>query len=205
LPHYGLPEDLAGMRVLDIGCAEGFFSFEAEKRGALEVVSIDSFPESIRRFNICKAALGSKAIPFLCNVYDLDPRTFGTFDLVLFYGVLYHLRHPLLALTRILSVCTGTMLLQTAIHEEPGLSHQPMAKFHPRGMESGPDEEGKRLFDPTVFWLPNRECVRALVESAGFAKIETLSEDDVVSIVVRGQSPVIEKGVAPDQDQAPWS
>ena len=205
LPHYGLPEDLSGMRVLDIGCAEGFFSFEAERRGAAEVVSIDSFPESVRRFNICRAALGSRAIPYLCNVYDLDPETFGTFDLVLFYGVLYHLRHPLLALIRILSVCTGTMLLQTAIHEEPGLSHQPMAKFHPHGMESGPEEEGKRLFDPTIFWLPNRECVRALIDSAGFVKIETITEDEDAPFVVRAQSPLIEKGVAPDQTKAPWS
>src|SRR2546430_1194284 len=74
LPHFGLPEDMTGMRVLDIGCAEGFFSFEAERRGAREVVAIDSFPASIRRFNICRSALGSKATPFLCNVYDLNIR-----------------------------------------------------------------------------------------------------------------------------------
>src|SRR6185295_8531053 len=56
LPYYGLPDDLSGMRVLDIGCAEGFFSFEAERRGAREVVGIDSFPDSIRRFNVVRAA-----------------------------------------------------------------------------------------------------------------------------------------------------
>src|SRR5579872_4504284 len=52
LPYYGLPADLTGKRVLDVGCAEGFFSYEAERRGAKEVVAVDAYPESIRRFNI---------------------------------------------------------------------------------------------------------------------------------------------------------
>ncbi|MEM9556437.1 MAG: DUF1698 domain-containing protein [Acidobacteriota bacterium] len=202
LPFYHLPEDLTGMRVLDIGCAEGFFSFEAEARGAREVVSIDSFPDSVRRFNICKAAKGSKANAYLCNVYDLSEKTMGTFDLVLFYGVLYHLRHPLLALERIMSVCTGRMLLQTAIHEEPGLSDRSFARFHPFGIESGPPED--RQLDPTVFWLPNRECVRDMVAHAGFEEIETLCDDDRVSIVVGAKSPRQEPGEAPDQMKAPW-
>src|SRR5262249_25083187 len=96
MPHFGLPEDMNGMRVLDVGCADGFFSFEAERRGEREVIAIDPFPDSIRRFNICRAALDSRATAFLTNVYDLSARAFGTFDLVMFFGVLYHLRHPIL-------------------------------------------------------------------------------------------------------------
>jgi 2-polyprenyl-3-methyl-5-hydroxy-6-metoxy-1,4-benzoquinol methylase len=110
LPFFGLPEDMRGMRVLDIGCAEGFFSFEAERRGAKEVIGIDSFPDSVRRFNICRNAYQSKATAFLCNVYDLNVRAFGTFDMVFFFGVLYHLRNPILALEKIFGVCTGTLL-----------------------------------------------------------------------------------------------
>src|SRR5712692_6903868 len=173
---------MTGMRVLDIGCAEGFFSFEAERRGAKEVIAIDSFPDSVRRFNICRSALGSKATAFLCSVYDLNPRAFGTFDMVLFYGVLYHLRNPILALERILSVSTGTMLLQTADYEVPGATEIPLAKFHPFGLQSGPPENP--LCDPTVFWLPNAECVRAMVTHAGFQDIETISTDPQISIVV---------------------
>ena len=60
-PFFGLPQSLDGLRVLDIGCAEGYFSFLAESRGAREVVSIDSFPDSVRRFGLCRAARGSKA------------------------------------------------------------------------------------------------------------------------------------------------
>jgi tRNA (mo5U34)-methyltransferase len=205
LPYYGLPDDLSGMRVLDVGCAEGFFSFEAERRGAAEVVSIDSFPDSIRRFNLCRDVYQSRATAFLCNVYDLSPKTFGTFDLVLFYGVLYHLRHPLLALESILSVCTGRMLLQTAIHEDPNVSDTPMAKFCPHGVQSGPDEDGKPLFDPTVFWLANRECVRAMTDSIGFVDIETVSERDDVGVVVAARSPIQGVGEPPDQAKAPWS
>ena len=190
------------MRVLDIGCAEGFFSFEAERRGAKEVIAIDSFPDSVRRFNICRSALGSKATAFLCSVYDLNPRAFGTFDMVLFYGVLYHLRNPILALERILSVSTGTMLLQTADYEVPGATEIPLAKFHPFGLQSGPPENP--LCDPTVFWLPNAECVRAMVTHAGFQDIETISTDPQISIVVRARSPIQTRGEAPDQTKAPW-
>ena len=201
LPHFGLPDDLSGMRVLDIGCAEGFFSFEAERRGAKEVIAIDSFPDSVRRFDICRNALGSKATAYLCNVYDLNPRTFGTFDFVFFFGVLYHLRHPLLALEKISSVCTGSMLLQTANFESPDLADVPVAKFHPFGIQSGTRE--KPMFDPTVFWLPNAECVRAMLSHVGFKQIETLT--DKVGVVIRAQQPVKTSGQRPDESKAPWS
>ena len=208
LPHFGLPDDLTGLRVLDIGCSEGYFSFEAERRGAAEVIAIDSSPDSITRFNICRNALRSNANAYLCNVYDISPRTFGTFDLVLYYGVLYHLRHPLLSLEKVLSVCTGTMLLQCAVYgefEQPGLKEQPMARFYAHGRDSGPDAEGNPLLDPTIFWVPNRECVRAMTDCAGFVGIETISENDFVSIVLRAKSPVQEKGQGPDLMTAPWS
>ena len=113
-----------------------------------EVVAIDSFPDSVRRFNICRNALNAKATAYLCNTYDLNPSCFGTFDIVLFYGVLYHLRHPLLALERILSVCTETLLMQTyslaeddpAMDKIPEVNKIPMAKFHPFGIKSGPKQ-----------------------------------------------------------------
>jgi tRNA (mo5U34)-methyltransferase len=203
LPHFGVPEDMTGLRVLDIGCSEGFFSFEAERRGAREVVAIDSSPDSIRRFNLCRAALGSTVTALLCNVYDLDPSTFGTFDVVMFYGVLYHLRNPILALQRIVKVCTGTMLLQTATYEVAGATEVPLAKFHPFGLESGPPEAPR--WDPTVFWMPNSACVRAMIAHAGFDQIETISTNPTISIVVRARSPIQAPGQAPDHSKAPWS
>ena len=189
------------MRVLDIGCAEGYFSFEAERRGAREVVAIDSFPESIRRFNICRAALGSNATAFLANVYELSPRTFGTFDLVLFYGVFYHLRHPHLALEKIRSVCVGTMLFQTTVEEHPALSDEPWAKFHPKGLMSGSDETS---WDPTVFWFFNSKCCVDMIGAVGFNDVEIVSPHPQ-PFVVRAESPTQGKGEAPDQTKSPWS
>lgn len=203
LPHFHLPEDLTGKRVLDVGCAEGFFSFEAERRGASEVVAIDSYPESIRRFNICRAALGSRVEAYLVNVYDLTPRAFGTFDLILFYGVLYHLRYPLLALERLLSVCSGSMLLQTATHEEAGSADRALARFHSPCYASGSDEAPR--VDPTVFWMPNRECARAMVSRAGFCDVVLLSPEDLGFLVLSAKVRSPARGEAPDFRTAPWS
>jgi len=206
LPHFGLPDDMTGMRVLDIGCAEGFFSFESERRGASEVVAIDPFPDSIRRFNLCRDALGSRATAHLCSVYDLKPKTFGTFDLVLFFGVLYHLRHPLYALEKVFSVAAGSILLQTATWEVPGASDVPLAHFDPFGIESGPDHEGKTLHDPTVFWRPNAACVLAMLKSTGFRAVEVISTDPRICIVVRASGRgFLGSARPPDQTRAPWS
>jgi len=200
LPYYGLPDNLTGMRVLDIGCAEGFFSFEAERRGAREIIGIDSFPDSVKRFNILKAARQSNAVAFLMNVYDLEPRRLGTFDLVLFYGVFYHLKHPQLALERIRSVCSGTLLFQTHIQEEPSLAEAPWAQFYPHGMPSGSAGEE---FDPTVFWLFNPACCAAMLDHVGFVELEFLSTSPD-PFVMRARSPEVSPGTPPDQAQAPW-
>ena len=188
------------MRVLDIGTAEGFFAFEAERRGAAEVIAIDSFPDSIRRFQICKAALDSQVQGYLCNVYDLSAKTFGTFDVVMFFGVLYHLRHPLLALEKIAEVCTGTLLMQTAVHEVAGREDESLVRFNPGWLASGSDSE---LQDPTVFWLPNCTSVGTMLKAMDFQDVECLST--VPGAVYRATTEVQEAGVAPDQTKAPWS
>ena len=200
LPYFGLPEDLTGLRVLDIGCAEGFFSFEAERRGAREVIGIDSFPASVRRFNILKAARQSNATAFLMNVYDLDPERLGTFDLVLFYGVFYHLKHPQYALERIRSVCTGELLFQTHMYEEPAVEGTPWARFYPHGMLSGSESQD---FDPTVFWLFNSACCVAMLDHVGFTDVSIISTDPD-PFVISARSPEIAPGSPPDETQAPW-
>ncbi|TML31620.1 MAG: DUF1698 domain-containing protein [Actinobacteria bacterium] len=200
LPYYGLPDDLTGMRVLDIGCAEGFFSFEAERRGAREVIGIDSFSDSVRRFNIAKEARQSNATAFLMNVYDLEPKRLGTFDLVLFYGVFYHLKHPQLALERILSICTGELRFQTHVFEEPAVKDVPSARFYPHGMLSGPQGEH---FDPTVFWLFNSACCVGMLDHVGFTDLEIVSSNPH-PFVMRARVPEPSPGTPPDQTQSPW-
>src|SRR5208283_4754845 len=199
LPHYGLPADMTGMRVLDIGNAEGFFSFEAERRGAAEVVGLENYPSMARKFEICRAALGSRARTYMVNVYDLSPSTLGTFDLVMFFGVLYHLRHPILALQKIASVCTGTLLMQTATCEDK--TDKPMAEFHPFGVKSGPPENPSH--DPTCFWFPNIACCKAMLEHVGFQNVEQNRSGAPVGGVFRAQTAVPEKGAPPVEMKAP--
>jgi tRNA (mo5U34)-methyltransferase len=203
LPYYGLPERMDGMRVLDVGCAEGFFSFEAERRGAAQVLAIDSFEGSMERFNLLRLALGSKVNGYLCNVYDLSPKTFGTFDLVLFYGVLYHTKHPWYALEKIASVCSGTMLLQTLVTEDPAYRDSSLSWFHPFGIQSGPPENPQ--YDPTVFWVPTPECTRNLVRAAGFVDVEDVTSQEGKPYVLRARAAHVVPGKAPDPMTAPWS
>jgi tRNA (mo5U34)-methyltransferase len=201
LPYFALPDDLSGKRVLDIGCSEGYFSFEAERRGAREVIAIDSLPDSVRRFNIVRDAKQSNASAYLVNVYDLDPEKLGTFDVVLFYGVFYHLKHPQLALERIKRICVGDLLFQTVVCEEPAVAGVPWARYHPHGTMSGSDHQ---TYDPTNFWFFNSVCCVAMLDAVGFSDIEIVSSDPH-PFVIRARVPDVQPGCPPDQTRAPWS
>ena len=108
--------DFKNKRVLDIGCRDGLFSFEAEKLGASEVIGIDN--------HISKGAI-ELIIPFFKsnvkmyeeNIFNLTPQLYGRFDIVLFPGTLYHLRYPFWALKVVSNILVpkGVMLLETAI------------------------------------------------------------------------------------------
>jgi tRNA (mo5U34)-methyltransferase len=182
LSQVGMPEDLSGMRVLDIGARDGFFTFEAERRGAREVIALDNEPPHHTGFSIAAELLGSKATYVTENVYSLDPERYGTFDLVLFLGVIYHLRHPLLALDRIHDVCApdATLVLETHMIDEgfvdtagnwhrlvdfhPDLLSLPVVQYYPDDML------GK---DPTSQWAPNRVALEGWLRGAGFEPLRT--------------------------------
>lgn len=173
LPYFGLPDDMTGFRVLDVGCAEGFFSFEAERRGAAEVVSADYDPECIKRFKICADALGSKVThPQVLSVYSLDPAIQGTFDLVMFFGLLYHLEYPLLGIEKVAAMTSGTLFIQSFTLETASLTDQSLARFRPHGVTSGPKDNP--IHDPTVFWEPNAACIRDMLDNVGLVDIERL-------------------------------
>jgi tRNA (mo5U34)-methyltransferase len=108
-----LPADLIGKRVLDIGAWNGCFSFECERRGASEVVAYSLENPDVAGFNRLKTLLDSRVKFIQGSVYTLNPEELGEFDLILFFGVLYHLRYPLLALDRIRSVSRGDVLVET--------------------------------------------------------------------------------------------
>ena len=131
----GLPPDLRGQSVLDIGAWDGAFSFEAERRGADRVVAVDSFCWSGEGwgtkagFECARRVLGSRVEDREIEVLDLSPDTVGVFDLVLFLGVLYHMKHPLLALERVASVCRRQLILWTQI--DMANCDRPAAAFYP--------------------------------------------------------------------------
>ena len=103
IAQFPIPEDLRGKRVLDIGAWDGWFSFEMERRGA-EVLAIDNWDNP--RFHEVRRLLNSRVEYRQMDVYDLTPARIGRFDIVLFFGVLYHLKHPLLALERVCALTT---------------------------------------------------------------------------------------------------
>src|SRR5512132_1117781 len=102
LARVQLPASLTGQTVLDIGAWDGFFSFECERRGAARVVAADYYSwhgggwGTKAGFSLAREALGSRVEDVDVDVMDLSPERMGTFDIVLFLGVLYHLRHPFL-------------------------------------------------------------------------------------------------------------
>lgn len=170
--------DLRGKRVLDIGTRDGFFAFECEKLGA-QVVAIDSVAVERTGFAAARKILGSTVDYQVANVYDMTPERFGEFDVVLFLGVLYHLRHPLLALDRLRALCRGMIFVETwtcdaglmlgfehakpIVELAPELAGIPFAQFLPRG-RFHPDWTNK--------WVPNIACLQALLEDAQFAPQE---------------------------------
>jgi tRNA (mo5U34)-methyltransferase len=108
-----IPADLTGKRVLDIGAWNGCYSFECERRGASEVVAYSLENPDVAGFTRLKELLGSRVKYVQGSVYSLAPDELGKFDLILFFGVLYHLRYPLLAVDRIRTVSRGDVLIET--------------------------------------------------------------------------------------------
>jgi len=180
-----IPEDLRGQSVLDIGCNAGFYSIEMKRRGASRVVGIDSDIRYLRQAELA-AELSEVDIEFrqmdVYRVAELKEQ----FDLVLFMGVLYHLRHPLLALDLVYEhVARDTLVFQSLMRGSPEIV--PVAEDYPfHDTEVFQSEGYPRLYfvekryagDPTNWWIPNRACVEAMLRSAGF-RILKRPEDEV--------------------------
>jgi tRNA (mo5U34)-methyltransferase len=172
----GLPTDLRGKRVLDIGAWHGCFSFECERRGAAEVVALTLESPEQTGFDRLHEAIGSRVVRHVQqSIYTADPKEIGTFDVVLFLGVLYHLRYPLLALDRIRNLCTGICLVETHVLDDcfvgpngirklkdvdPQLLDVPLWQFYKGGELGG---------DPSNWFAANISGVISAFESAGFA------------------------------------
>ncbi len=163
--YFKLPADLGGKTLLDIGCWDGFYSFEAERRGA-RVTSVDCWrPENFFRAH---AALQSKAEFHELSVYDVNKAGLGSFDMVFFLGVLYHLRHPLLALEQVCEVTRDFAIIETHVIDNLYDSKHPVMEFYEF------DELGGQYDN---WWGPNVECLTKMARAAGFVRVELLRQE----------------------------
>ncbi|MBO0720574.1 MAG: DUF1698 domain-containing protein [Blastocatellia bacterium] len=159
---FNLPHDLSGKRVLDIGCWDGFFSFEAERHGA-QVVAIDCWrPE---KFFEARDALNSRVEFHEMSVYELSRERLGVFDIVFYLGVLYHLQHPLLSLQRVCEVTGDLAIIGSYIIDNILDTGTPVMEFYPN------DELGGQYDN---WWGPNTECLVKMTQTAGFAQTELI-------------------------------
>ena len=182
--QHAIPQDLTGKSILDVGCNAGFYSFEMKRRGARRVIGIDSDAGYMAQARYAAEINGFNVEFRQMDVYDVGS-LHEKFDLVLFMGLLYHLRHPLLALDLLYEHAAKDMLVfqtlmrgssavedladnypfdETQIFDHPGY---PVMHFVERGYSN----------DPTNWWIPNRACAEAMLRSSGFEIVDHPEEE----------------------------
>lgn len=183
-PH--LPEDLTGKTVLDIGCNAGFYSMEMKRRGAERVLGIDSDERYLAQARLAGEALGYDNIEFRSlSVYDVGALG-EQFDVVIFMGVLYHLRHPLLALDLIRDHVAKDLLIFQSMQRgskqvmelEEDYDFEETEIFFESAFPKLHFIERQYAKDWTNWWVPNRACAEAMLRASGFS-IEKRAEDEV--------------------------
>jgi tRNA (mo5U34)-methyltransferase len=164
-----LPADCHGMRALDLGTRDGFFAFELERRGA-EVVAVDYMPMSESGFGVAADLLESRVTYLQRNLYDLQPAEVGTFDLVLFLGLLYHLPDPLGAIRVVRNLTRRRMLLETLVLDfGEEMDALPLMRFFAGSSWAG---------DPTNYWGPNVRCIEDMLGETEFAAKRVVRSGD---------------------------
>jgi tRNA (mo5U34)-methyltransferase len=183
--EHAVPPDLSGMSVLDIGCNGGFYSIQMKLRGAARVLGIDHDRDYLAQAKFAAQVLGLDISFEELSIYEVG-QLGERFDLVIFMGVFYHLRHPLLALDLLRKhVTKDWFLFQSMLRGSRAvfntLEDYP---FSERNMFDNPGFpkmhfiENSYSEDPTNWWVPNRACAEALLRSAGFS-IQSMPEPEV--------------------------
>lgn len=179
LDQVQFPKRLDGKRILEIGSWNGCFSLECERRGAAEVLGIGPEPDWNTGFAALREYLGSKVVRYqFGSIYDLDPAILGTFDIVLCFGVFYHLRYPMLGVDNIRRISRGELYLETAcidydltVQTHSGLGGIELASLHPslRDIALLQFLEKDALNKDYSNWFsPNLLCMQQILQSAGF-------------------------------------
>ena len=174
--------DFKGKTVLDIGCWDGLWSFEAEERGANLVVATDDTSQrplgDSPSFEIARRLRKSSVIYHSdVPVYDIERLGRGDFDVVLFLGIYYHLKHPLYALSKIRRVCKENALL---LVEGPAFRSRTRsyARFYYDRWHRG---------DASNWWVPSRRCLREMIECSFFRITREAATTNVRPVKWTGQ------------------
>lgn len=201
--------DLSGKTVLDIGAYDGFYSFEAERRGARRVVALDHFawsldlPAHIEYWRSCKErgvvpeaaeasphwhpdtlpgkrgydaahrALNSKVETVIGDFMTMDLSALGTFDVVFYLGVLYHMENPLASMRRVASVTHDLAVIETHAIVIPGYEHLEICEFYSANQLNG---------DGSNWWSPNTKALEGMCRAAGFAQVDVKIGGHLVGI-----------------------
>jgi tRNA (mo5U34)-methyltransferase len=178
-----IPQDLSGATVLDIGCNGGFYSLQMKQRGASRVLGIDICDRYLEQARLASRTLGLEIELEKRSVYEVD-QIAGQFDLVLFMGVLYHLRYPLYALDKVVTKVGGRLLFQTMIRG-CGEVKDWAADYDFWRKDIFEDPSWPQMYfveqnycgDYTNWWIPNRAAAEAMLRSCGL-EIESHPESE---------------------------
>ena len=183
-----LPPDLSGKTLLDVGCNAGFYSFEAKRRGAQRVLGVDGQRQHVRQGLFVRKVLGLEVEFRRLNVYELSPRNVGQFDITLALGLLYHLKHPILALENLYRVTKELLVIETAImpaNQTPASSTYAFGAaevtLHPLVYVENSPGAKEQVYN---WFLPGVSALLALLRNAGFTDVKLIEEKADRAIVV---------------------
>src|SRR5256714_9886681 len=195
-----LPAELTGKSLLDVGCNGGFYCVEAKRRGARRVLGVDGQRQHVRQALFVRKVLGLDLEFRRFSVYDLDPATVGVFDVTLALGLVYHLKHLVLALERLYDVTRELLIVETAIippEQTPPSFVQSLGEIrqtlHPLFYAENPPGAKEQVYN---WFLPSPDALQALLLNTGFAEVSVFDVTrDRAILVCRKDSSAVSRTV----------
>jgi tRNA (mo5U34)-methyltransferase len=199
-----LPTDLSGRTLLDVGCNAGFYAVEAKRRGASRVVGVDGQRQHVRQAVLVRKALGLDIEFRRMNVYELTRRTVGEFDITLALGLVYHLKHLVLALENLFEVTRELLIIETAVmppERTPESFTHPLGatemRLHPLCYVENSPEAKEQVYN---WFLPSVPALSALLRNAGFDEVEAVEVKDERAVLVCRKLPRADDEEADERD-----